>query len=261
MRQQPQASRQHRIRNLVSVSSRILGPLLVIAMVASGAKPQQQEALGSLSSAGDVFVNAMPAPSEATIFPKDVVRTGDNGNATFTLSGKGFLKLSPNSQLAFEGDPRYLAELQSGTVVMDSFGGTTDITLRTGNFVVSPVVATEKSASRIEKAAGGSFTLYCLDGSISLIPLQGATGRVLQANQFVTISSDGNLGLVQEVSAAQPPAALSPSSGQAPTVQKSHKGLIILGIAGAGAAVGIGAAAASHGGSSGNSQAVSPSSP
>lgn len=258
MRLQLEIPRQHCIWKLLSVFSRILGPLLVMAIVANGSKPQQQEALGSLSSAGDVFVNAMPALSETTIFPKDVVRTGDNGNATFTLSGKGFFKLSPRSQLAFDGDPQYLAELQSGTVVTDSFGGTTDITLRAGNFVVSPVIATEKSASRIEKAADGSFTLYCLDGSISLIPLQGATGRVLQANQFITISTQNELGPIQETAVAQPPGGSPPSNGQIPAAQKSHKGWIILGIAGAGAAAGIAAAAASHGG---NSQAVSPSSP
>ena len=235
--------------------------LSIVFLMVAFAGISRGQALGSLSSAGDVFVGSMPAPAESTIFPGDVVRTGDNGSATFTLSGKGSIKLAPGSQVAFSGDPRFLAELQSGTVVMDSFGGTTDITLRAGNFVVSPLIGADKSSSRIEKAQEGSFTISCLDGSISLIPLQGATGSVLHANQVLTISSAGELGLIQEANAApnQPPPATTSNPGPAtPNAQKSHKGWIILGVAGGGAVAGIAAAAAGHGGSN---EAVSPSSP
>jgi hypothetical protein len=226
--------------------------ILLASAAFAGISNGQQQALGSLNSAGDTFVDAMPVPAESTIFPGDVVRTGGNGNGTFTLTGKGSLKLAPQTQVKFAGDPRFLAELQSGRVVMDSFGGTTDLTVRAGNFVVSPLIGPEKSSSRIEEGSDGSFTIVCLDGSISVIPLEGATGRVLQANQMLTISSAGELGLVQQATAT---AATQPSP--VPHAQKSRKGWIILGAAGAGGAI-VAAAAASHGG---NNQAVSPSSP
>lgn len=246
--------------NCTGVLSLRMLSILFLTVVFAGVSSAQ--ALGSLSSTGEVFVGSMPAPAESTIFPGDVVRTGENGNATFTLSGKGSIKLAPGSQVVFSGDPRFLAELQSGMVVMDSFGGTTDITLRAGNFVVSPLIGADKSSSKIEKAQEGSFTISCLDGSISLIPLQGATGSVLHANQVLTISSAGELGLIQEANApAAPnaPAAQPPSPGPTtPSAQKSHKGWIILAVAGGGAVAGIAAAAAGHGG---NNEAVSPSSP
>lgn len=231
--------------------------LCIVFLISAFACISNGQALGSLSSAGGVFVGSMPAPAESTVFPGDVVRTGDNGNATFTLSGKGSLKLAPRSQVTFSEDPRFLAQLQSGTVVMDSFGGTTDVTLRAGNFVVSPLIGADKSSSRIEAVPDGSFTVACLDGSISLIPLEGATGRVLQANQMLTISSTGELGPIQAATAATPTPTAQPTPATTTNVQKSHKGWIILGAAGAGGAI-VAAVAASHGGNNG---AVSPSSP
>lgn len=245
--------------------------LSIIFLVAAFAGVSSGQALGSLSSAGDVFVGSMPAPAESTIFPGDVVRTGDNGNATFTLNGKGSIKLASGSQVVFSGDPRFLAELQSGTVVMDSFGGTTDITLRAGSFVVSPLIGADKTSSKIEKAQEGSFTITCLDGSISLIPVQGATGSVLHANQVLMISPTGELGLIQQANAnsnatTNAPAAEPPpppaTPGPTSNTQKSHKGWIILGVAGGGAVAGIAAAAAGHGGKGEEGTTpVSPSSP
>jgi hypothetical protein len=237
--------------------------LLSVPVLGNGtARPQerQRQSLGSLSASGDVSVNGSPAPAESTIFSGDTLVTGNAGTAIFTISGKGSFKLSPLSQLVFAANPQYLAELQSGTVVMDSFAGSTDVTLRAGNFVVGPVIQTEKSASRIERAGDGSFAVYCLEGSVGLIPLQGATGRVLQANQSIAISPQGDLVLIPEAPAPLPPTAPSSNTPQpSPTAQKnSHKGWIILGAAGGGAAGIAAAAAAGHGGSR---TPVSPSSP
>ena len=223
---------------------------------------QQRQALGSLTIAGDVFVNSLPVFGETTVFSGDTVRTGMTGTATFTMSGKGSVKLSPQSELIFPASPDYLAQLNSGTVVMNSFAGSTDVTLKAGNFVVGPVIQVEQSASKIERMPDGAFLVSCLDGSVGLLPLQGATGSVLQAGQSLAISSQGQLGAVEATSSLPPPAPSTPSAPPAappaaPTASHSDRGWIILGIAGAGAA-GIGITVAERG--SGN-KALSPSSP
>src|SRR5689334_19137591 len=71
--------------------------LLFPALSRAQAVPQEKEktALGSLTSVGEVYVNNSPAPAEITIFSDDKVRVGENGSATFNMSGKGSLKLSP----------------------------------------------------------------------------------------------------------------------------------------------------------------------
>jgi ferric-dicitrate binding protein FerR (iron transport regulator) len=209
---------------------------------------QEREALGSLSSAGNVYVNGSLAPSESTVFSGDTVLTGDTGTATFSISGKGSLKISPQTHLAFANDPRYLAELTAGAVVMTSFAGATELSLKAGNFVVAPVIETEQSSSRIEKTGVGSFLIACLDGSVGVIPLQGTQGQVLRSGQTVEISSQGELGTPQETS-TQPAA-------QKPVKKSNRTEWIILGAAGAGAA-GIAAAVAGRGS---HGQAVSPSS-
>ena len=233
--------------------------LSVPVLVNGAARPQERQPLGSLSASGDVSVNGSTAPAESTIFTGDKLLTGNTGTAIFTIAGKGSFKLSARTQLVFAASPQYLAELQSGTVVMESLAGSTDVTLRAGNFVVGPVIQTEKSVSRIEKAGDGSFAIYCLDGSVGLIPLQGATGRVLEANQSVAISPQGDLVLIPEAPAPVPPTAPSSNPPQSvPTAQKSsHKGWIIVGAAGGAGVIGA-AVAAGHGG---GRTAVSPSVP
>jgi hypothetical protein len=228
--------------------------VLFIPFFANGARSQQGP-LGSLSAAGTVYVNGNPAASESTIFPNDVVRTGNDGTATFTLSGKGSFKLATDTQLAFSGQ-QYIAELQSGTVVMDSFGGTTDMSMRVGPYILAPVIAAATSSSKVTKSADASFTVVCLDGSVGLVPIQGAVGRVLRANQSVAISSQGELGTTQDISSA---VSSSSAPSNVPHTQTSHKTWIILGAVGGAAAIGGAVAAAGHAGSS--SQAVSPSSP
>ena len=221
---------------------------------------QDKQPLGSLSPVGDVSVNGIAVTAETTIFSGDAVRTGMNGTATFAMSGKGSIKLSPQTQVTFSGTPDYLAELNAGTVVMNSFAGSTDVTLKVGNYVVGPVIQVEQSASKIQRMPDGSDVVSCLDGSVGLVPLLGATGSVLQAGQSVPISAQGQLGAVVATSAlpappTQPSTPATPPA--APTVSHSNRDWIILGLAGAGAG-GIGITLATRGG---GSKAVSPASP
>jgi len=233
-------------------------------LMSTGVLMAQTAPLGSMTSTGDVMINALPAPPDITVFPGDMVRTGATGNAAVTISGKGSMRLAPDSQVTLVSDARYLADLQSGAIVLDSFAGATNLTIRAGTFVVGSANAGATSAFQIVKMADGSFAVSCLNGNISLVPLQGTTGRVLQSNQSVNISSTGELGAMYQTTASQvvKPAtsnpSTSPSTPPTATAAKSHKGLIILGVAGGGAAAGIAAAAAGHGG---NSQPVSPSAP
>ena len=84
---------------------------------------QQKESLGSLSSIGEVYVNDSAAPVESTIFSGDRLRTGESGTATFTVSGKGTLKVLPRSEVVFPGNYQFTAELKNGTVVLSSVSG------------------------------------------------------------------------------------------------------------------------------------------
>ena len=235
-----------------SLSSRALrtAMALLIALyplTASASSRQEREPLGALATVGTVYVNGAPAPSNVTIFAGDTVLTGDNGSATFTVSGKGSLKFSTQTHVTFTGDARFLAELTAGTLVMTSFAGATDMTLRAGNYVIAPVVQTEQSSTRIDKMANGSFAVSCLDGSVGVIPLEGANGRVLAVGQSLEISPEGELGLTKEASSL--PATTKPVKKS----NNSHTGYIILGVAGA---AGVGAAVALAGHKS--SSSVSP---
>ena len=240
---------------VVVLALQLLSPMW--SRSAARAPQQPGVALGSLSTFGEVFVNGAAAPLDSTIFSGDVVRTGGAGTATFALSGKGSLKITPNTQVVFTGAPQYVGELKAGSVVMSSLSGATGINLRAGNSVVVAVTEGEQSTSNIDMAADGSFFISCLDGSVGVIPLQGANGIFIQAGQSVSISPQGDLST--EKRPATPPAApASPTTTTAPATspKKSNTRWIIVGVAGAGAAAGVAAALASHG-----SSPVSPSAP
>jgi hypothetical protein len=221
----------------ILVSQLVLFPALTQGRAASQ-EPQRQP-LGSLTVVGDVYVNESRPPGESTIFSGDMLRTAPGGNATFTTSGKGSLKVSPDSQLVFPGNPQYVAELKSGTVVMTSLSGPASINLRVGDYALAAVTSGEESTSKIEKSTDGSFLITCLQGSVGVIPLQGANGLFLQAGQLVRISPQGELTAVEQ----QPTPAQQTSGVQ----KKSNAGWIILAVAGGGGAAGA-AAALGHGG-------------
>jgi hypothetical protein len=256
----------------------LLGALPLMAGAPRAARKAQNQALGSVTTVGPVTINGVPAPADLTIFPGDTLKTNDMGSATFSISGKGSFKLLSNSEIVFPPDPRYTAELKAGSVLMNSFNGATDISLRVGNYVVAPVIEAQQSAAQVVRHADGSYTVTCLEGSVGLIPLEGATGRVLQSGESVNILSSGELDIAkvpgaapetaptrtptpeptpspaEKVSTTQPP-----PEAPVPAVQHKDKTkeYILIGVI-AGGAVGIaaGVAGAGHG-----KAAVSPSTP
>jgi hypothetical protein len=252
--------------------------LPVMAGAPRAARKAQNQALGSMTTVGPVFINGVPAPADLTIFPGDTLKTNDMGSAAFSISGKGSLKILSNSEMVFPPDPRYSAELKAGSVVMNSFNGATDVSLRVGNYVVAPVIEAQQSTSQVVRHADGSFTVTCLEGSVGLIPLEGAIGRVLQSGESVNILPSGELDIAKATVAAPgaaPKPAPPPETTPSPTEQASttqpppeapvppvqHKDktkeYILIGVI-AGGAVGIaaGVAGAGHGHSS-----VSPATP
>jgi len=228
-----------RIVAVVSLLSLQLSFLPGDAHAGAAAQEQEKQPLGSLSSAGQVYVNGGLAPAESTIFTGDTIRTEEAGIATFSPSGKGSIKITAHSQVVFAGTQQYFAELKSGMVVMGSLSGSTGVSLRAGKYVVVAVAEGEQSTSKIESAADGSFTVTCLQGSVGILPLEGANGLFLQAGQLLTISPQGEPSAVKE--------APAPSTNPASTVakKKSNAGWIALALAGGGGA-GVAAALAGH---------------
>ena len=254
----------------------LLCALPLMAGAPRAARKAQNQALGSMTTVGPVTINGVPAPADLTIFPGDTLKTGDMGSAAFSVSGKGSFKILSNSEMVFPPDPRYSAQLKAGSVVMNSFNGVTDISLRVGNYVVAPVIEAQQSTSQVVRHADGSFTVTCLEGSVGMIPLEGATGRVLQSGESINILPSGELDIAKAPGAApaatptptpetKPSPAETASTTQPPpeaTVPPAQhkdktKEYILIGVI-AGGAVGIaaGVAGAGHGHSS-----VSPSTP
>src|SRR5436189_2996958 len=178
-------------RRILAVLMLLLFPALSRAL----AVPQEKEktALGSLTSVGEVYVNDSPAPAEITIFSGDRVRVGENGSATFNMSGKGSLKLSPRSQVLFSGKYEYTAELEAGAVVMNSVSGPNGFTLRIGNDVLVPSMKEHTVLASIDRAPDGSFLVTCSDGAMGVLTLQGISGQFLQPGQSVSVAPNGQL--------------------------------------------------------------------
>ena len=232
--------------------------LLLLAVTCARALPQEQEreTLGSLTSIGEVYVNDSPAPAEITIFSGDRVRTGETGSATFNMSGKGSLKLSPRSQVLFSGKYEYTAELEAGAVVMNSVSGPNGFTLRIGNDVLVPSFKQRTALASIDRASDGSFLVTCSDGAIGVLTLKGTSGLFLQVGQSVTAAPNGQLLPVIQQAVATEKLLSGRSSSGARKARGSYGGWGFLGLAAA-AAAGI-VAAQSHGG---GKQSISPSAP
>ena len=214
------------------------------------ARPQEQQgqALGSLTTVGEVYVNDATAPADSTIFAGDTLRTSGTSTATFTLSGKGSFQISPNTEIAFAGGPQYGAELKFGKVVMSSLNGATGINLRTGSSVVVAVAEGEQSTSNIEAPSDGSFVVTCVSGSVGIIPLGGGKGIFIRMGQSASISAQGELPpMIREGSGvkpeAAPPLAAPISEEPVPAARQKHGYmrwvLIGAGVAGAGVAAAI----------------------
>jgi hypothetical protein len=216
---------------------------------------KEREPLGSLTSIGEVYVNDSPVSAEVTIFSGDRVRTGESGSATFNMSGKGSLKLSPRSQVLFSGKYEYTVVLEAGAVVMNSVSGPSGLTLRIGNDVVVPSIKERSASATIDRAPDGSFLVTCSNGGVGVLTLQGTSGEFIQVGQSVGVSPKGELFPVEPEQRAATPGKTN-SAARAAKASHSRAGWAYLGLAGAGAA---GAAAAlSHGG---GKLSISPSSP
>jgi hypothetical protein len=206
--------------------------LLATSAFAQGASPDpQRQILGSLISTSEVFVNDSPAPSEVTIFSGDTIRTGETGTAMLTISGNNSLQISRQSQVAFTGDARYIAELKSGMISVKSTGGAAGSVVRAGNFVAVPTNRNEQTVVTIEKVADGSYLVNCSAGNVGILPLQQGAGLILQVGRSARISANGELVAVE----------LSPPGAALPTA-RNHKVWIYAGLAGGGIAAGVAAA-------------------
>lgn len=225
------------------------------ARAVSPSQDQRKEPVGSLETTGEVFVNDAPAPIESTIFAGDTVRT-ETGTAIFNMSGNGTLKIASQTQVQFPGGFQLLAVLQKGTVIIDSISGPSGVKLLVGNFMVVPAVRSRVTAARVERQADGQFLVTCLDGDISTISVNGASGKLLEVGQYVSISPQGVL-LSQKGSPIKSYAQAQPAHANASGPGKKIKGSwTLLGLAGAGA--GAAALVLGHGG---GGQSVSPSTP
>lgn len=222
---------------------------------------EQREALGSLTTAGEAYVNSAAAPAAFPVFAGDVLRTSATGTAVFTLGGNGSLRISPYTEIIFAGRPQYAAELKLGKVVMNSSSGPMGITLRAGESVVVAVAEGEQSTSSIETPSDGSFLISCLAGSVGVVPLQGAKGIFIREGQSVSISPQGELSAVSPqatLAAAQSPK----ETNTVPAGRQRHSRTrwILLGVGAAGA-VTAAVILAGGSGTAANTSAVSLSSP
>jgi hypothetical protein len=229
-----------------------LFPSLGRAQVAPSEK--ERDPLGSLTSVGEVFVNDSPAPAEITIFSGDKVRTGESGSATFNMSGKGSLKISPRSEVVFSGKYEYTAEFEAGAVLMNSVSGPNGFTMRIGNDVVVPSFKERTASASIEKAPDGSFVVKCSDGAMGVLALQGSSGEFIQVGQSVGVAPTGALFAVAQPGATPGKTTFSAQPSNKPSHSLANWAYVGLGGAGAAGA----ALALSH---SGGKQSISPSSP
>jgi ferric-dicitrate binding protein FerR (iron transport regulator) len=249
-RQTPAAPSIRATNSSVAISK----PRLYAASRPARAKFSQEEErkpVGAVNTVGEVYVNDSRAPSEATVFPGDTLRTGETGAATFTVSGLGSLQISPNSRVTFVDEPRYFAILQQGSAVMTVFGETAKFQVRTGDFVVIPGPEALSAVAEISRSADGSSRITCTRGAIGVIALEERTEAVfLKPGQYVTVSTVGELQNVMSPAGA-------PSESVAPgKPKKSRTGWIVLGVAGGGG--GVAAAVLAN---RGKKPSVSPSTP
>jgi len=208
-------------------------------------------------TAGEVFVNESRAPSELTIFSGDSVRTGETGTAMLTTETKGSYQIAANTQVAFSGDPRYLAELKSGAISVQSTSVGRAV-VRAGDFVVVPTVLNSQTVEKIERMADGSFLVTCSLGSIGIVTIQGAQGLFVEAGKSATISANNELAAVGQPSPSPTPGpAPAPNQGPAQPVARSYRSWVYIGLVGGGVA-GVAVWAATRGSSP---PVVSPAAP
>ena len=229
-RENPKASIFDAANLHVSVFLALLFLLAIPAWARTPQQEQSREKLGSLTSLGEVYVNDSPISVMSTVFSGEKIRTGESGEATLAVAGKGTLKIRPLSQVALSGNDQYTAELEKGTVLLNSVADADGLIVRIGNYVVVPSVRSIATNVRVTKAQDGSFLVYCLDGKLGVLTVEGKSGQLLQAGQSLTISAKSEL-----VASSPAPKAKG----------NSHTRWILIGLAGA-AGAGVAAALAAH---------------
>jgi hypothetical protein len=215
----------------------------VLPIRSYGRGPQQEQPrqpLGSLTAVGEVYLNDDDAPRESTIFSGDKVRTAEAGAASFAMSGKGTLKISPQSEVLFPGNYQFTAELQAGTIVLNTVAGPNGLSVRIGNYVVVSYSQKQSATIQVTLAPNGSVFVSSVEGSAGVLTLEGQVGQFLQAGQSMTFAGSSFL-------------SSTPGKESGSGV---HSGWILVGLAGAGAAAAI--AFLTHGNAG---QSISPSAP
>jgi len=210
----------------VSLFLALLCALSIPTWARTSQQEQSREKLGSLTSLGEVYVNDSPISVMSTVSSGAKIRTGESGEATLAVAGKVTLKIRPLSQVVLSGNEQYTAELEKGTVLLNSVPGSDGLIVRIGNYIVVPSVKSIATALRVTKAQDGSFLVYCLDGRIGVLTVEGESGQLLQAGQSLTVSAKSEL---------------LASSSTLKSKGHSHTRWILLGLAGA---AGAGAAVA-----------------
>jgi hypothetical protein len=228
----------------------------------TGEQPQEHRPLGSLTSAGEVYVNGVHATADMTVFTGDSMRTGADGSGTFTIGGQGSIKASANTQIDFSSNPLFVAEVKNGMVVMSTIPGAPNMKVRAGTFVVvaetgDADTTAAQTACQIQHLADGSFQITSVTGSVGVIALEGPETIFIKAGESVSVTPTGELS--QTTTTGAPAATATPDQATTPNNRKKKApvGWILLGVIGAG---GAGAAAALAGHSS-SSSAISQSSP
>ncbi len=212
----------------------LLASVVSVAGV-TNAQQVRSRPIGALQVTGEVRVNDALISTDSTVFAGDRVRTGSDGVAAISVSGRGTLLLQPGSTVSFPDQAQFLADLEQGRVTLRSLPDTSGFQIRLGNFIAAPVAPAE-SITEIEHAADGSFRIASRKGSVGLIEADGARSLFLDANESATILPDGSL---QQAEA--PTGAPSPTQPTPPQAKRKQTWLpwVLVGAGGAGAAAAL----------------------
>ena len=253
--------RRSRARKALRSAAIGLIPLLMLVAAdalpayAGAGRPQdgQSEAVGSLTSIGTVQVNGAAAAAQSAVFAGDSLNTEQGGTATLAISGRGTIKVYPQSLVTVWAKSRYLAELDRGTAVITTLMGASGVGLRLGDYVVEGAPDAVEAAAMVRLDTDGASVVTCISGSVRIVAVDGDTSLVLQRGQSTSLSVAPQAIATQ----AYPSSALK--EREEGVRKKRHWGLIILGIGGSAAVAA--AVVATGGGGASVSTSVPPSPP
>jgi ferric-dicitrate binding protein FerR (iron transport regulator) len=137
--------------------------------------------------------------------------------------------ISPTTELSFVPTERHFASLGQGTVGLRSLAGAINFQMQVGGFLVVPVVEAE-AAAEIRRFPNGSAQVTCSAGSVAVVALEETESVFLQPGQTAGISAEGKL--IAALPSGTTPSRRNPEARHS----KKRTGLIVLGVAGGGAA-------------------------